>query len=531
MLNIRWLTLAALLATEIVWGINVLDVPDLSGQTGLVATLLGSAAQLFKVGVAFLATFLLILSRRFESIADDFRDQAGYNWWPWLAGHGIALATFLALSWPVLGGSPTTPEVSAQWLLATLATASVTFGLLLLAAAPAGVWVRFLSQERAGVAVAAGAGLLAWLSGFLTQEIWLPLAEMTLWSTRQLLSLFYTNVYYDDARTLVGANSFSVQIAPVCSGYEGMGLITVFVAVYLWLFRKELTFPRALWLLPAGIIVIWLANVVRVTALIAVGASISPDIAVTGFHSQAGWITFSVVALGLIAVSHRLLLSATVPHRSSPSVADPRLALALLAPLMTLLATSMFISAFSSGFAALYPLGVIATAAALWLFRGHYRTFARDVTWQAIAIGAGVFVLWMMLVPPDEAGGGMLAARLAEMPVWLAFVWLVFRVVGSVVTVPLAEELAFRGYLIRKLVAGDFENVRPGHFTWLSFILSSVLFGLLHSSWIAGALAGAGFALALYRRGQIFDAILAHMTSNALIAVGVLAFGRWSLWS
>jgi CAAX prenyl protease-like protein len=198
---------------------------------------------------------------------------------------------------------------------------------------------------------------------------------------------------------------------------------------------------------------------------------------------------------------------------------------------MTLMATSMFIGAFSSGFAALYPLGVIATATALWLLRGHYRTFGRDVTWQPIAIGVGVFVLWILLVPPDEAGGGMLAAQLAEMPFWLAFVWLFFRVVGSVVTVPVAEELAFRGYLIRKLVARDFENVSPGHFTWLSFVLSSVLFGLLHASWVAGAVAGAGFALALYRRGQIFDAILAHMTSNALVAVGVLAFGRWSLWS
>ena len=531
MLNIRWLMLAALLATEIVWGINVLDVPDLSGLSGPVVTVLGSTAQLFKVGVAFLATFLLILSRRFESIARELRDQAGYRWWPWLAGHGVALAAFLALSWPVLGGSRAASEASAPWLVATLAVAGVTFALLLLAAAPPGVWMRLLGQERAGVAVAAGAGLLAWLSGFLTQEIWLPLAEMTLWSTRQLLSLFYTNVYYDDARTLVGANSFSVQIAPVCSGYEGMGLISVFVAVYLWMFRKELTFPRALWLFPAGIIVIWLANVVRVTALIAVGASLSPEIAVTGFHSQAGWITFSVVALGLIAVSHRLLLAAPGPHSTSLPVADSRLALALLAPLMTLMATSMFIGAFSSGFAALYPLGVIATVAALWLFRGHYRAFATDVTWQAIATGVGVFVLWILLVPPNEAGGGILAARLAEMPVWLALVWLVFRVVGSVVTVPLAEELAFRGYLIRKLVARDFENVRPGHFTWFSFTLSSVLFGLLHTSWIAGALAGAGFALALYRRGQIFDAILAHMTSNALIAVGVLAFGRWSLWS
>ena len=44
-------------------------------------------------------------------------------------------------------------------------------------------------------------------------------------------------------------------------------------------------------------------------------------------------------------------------------------------------------------------------------------------------------------------------------------------------------------------------------------------------------LAGAGFAIALYWRGQVFDAIVAHVTSNALIAVAVLAFGRWSLWS
>jgi CAAX prenyl protease-like protein len=136
-----------------------------------------------------------------------------------------------------------------------------------------------------------------------------------------------------------------------------------------------------------------------------------------------------------------------------------------------------------------------------------------------------------MLVPPDDGSGQLLAERLAEAPVGLAAVWVVFRVIGSVVTVPLAEELAFRGYLIRKLVAKDFENVQAGHFTWLSFLVSSLLFGVLHDNWVAGTVAGAGFALALYQRGQIGDAIVAHMTSNALIVVAVLAFGRWSLWS
>jgi CAAX prenyl protease-like protein len=95
----------------------------------------------------------------------------------------------------------------------------------------------------------------------------------------------------------------------------------------------------------------------------------------------------------------------------------------------------------------------------------------------------------------------------------------------------LAEELAFRGYLIRKLVAKDFENVPLGQFSWFSFMLTSILFGLLHERWVAGTLAGMGYALALYRRGQLGDAVIAHMTTNALIAIFVLTQAKWSLWS
>jgi CAAX prenyl protease-like protein len=122
-------------------------------------------------------------------------------------------------------------------------------------------------------------------------------------------------------------------------------------------------------------------------------------------------------------------------------------------------------------------------------------------------------------------------AGLAELPYWAAGVWLFFRVAGSAITVPVAEELAFRGYLIRKLIARDFENVALNRFTWFSFLLSSVLFGLLHDRWLAGIVAGMLFALALYRRGQLGDAVVAHVTANALIAVYVLVYSKWGLWS
>ena len=47
------------------------------------------------------------------------------------------------------------------------------------------------------------------------------------------------------------------------------------------------------------------SNGLRLAALILIGTYWSPDIAERGFHSQAGWLAFNGVALGLVAVSVR----------------------------------------------------------------------------------------------------------------------------------------------------------------------------------------------------------------------------------
>jgi CAAX prenyl protease-like protein len=234
-----------------------------------------------------------------------------------------------------------------------------------------------------------------------------------------------------------------------------------------------------------------------------------------------------VIALGLIWVSHStgwVIKTELRPEaRSSPA------APALLVPFVAMLATSMFTAAFSDGFDALYPVVVVATAAALYHFRKSYRDLPFGFSAVSVGIGVGVYVVWIALgiLLSDGSKPG---TSLPDLPAAATVLWIVFRVIGSVVTVPMAEELAFRGYLLRKLVASDFEQVPATRFTWLSFLGSSILFGLMHQSGIAGAVAGAGFALAVYHRGRVADAVIAHMTANALIAASVLGLGWWDLW-
>jgi len=193
----------------------------------------------------------------------------------------------------------------------------------------------------------------------------------------------------------------------------------------------------------------------------------------------------------------------------------------------------MITAAFTAGFDRFYPIRFLAAAAALWYFRRYYAAMRWTWSWTAVAIGAGTFVLWLALEPaqPDTAVETTLGMGLARLGAFWGTNWLVFRVVGSVLTVPLAEELAFRGYLTRRLIAAEFQEVPLDRFTWLSFLVSSALFGALHGRWLAGILAGMLYAIALYRRGELADAVVAHATTNALIAAYVLATGSWSLWA
>jgi CAAX prenyl protease-like protein len=220
-------------------------------------------------------------------------------------------------------------------------------------------------------------------------------------------------------------------------------------------------------------------------------------------------------------------LDAVPPARERTSSADM-----YLLPMLVTLAAGMLTKPFGASLDFLYPVSVIATAAVLWLYRREIVGLGWNFDWTALGMGAVVFTIWIALARwSGPLHDSAMAVALRGLPGWKRYGWLVFRVAGAVVSVPIAEELCFRGYLLRKLVAEDFESVDPRRFTWLSFVLSSILFGLLHRNWIAGILAGMGFATVLYRRGRLTDAIVAHSACNALLAAYVLATGSWALWN
>lgn len=511
------------------------DLEHLHHDPALWAQILGHASALPQIAIAAVAALAVLAGGRISTLARALADAHSTNCRRWLAllaqvsAFALHAATTLALLGPNRGAD------GAPWIAFWAATGLATVVLWALALADSSYWRTLLRSESRSLSIACGFGLLAWLAGRLAQTLWRPLARATFILVERQLKLVYSEVVADPATRVLGTPSFNVGIAPECSGLEGVGLVAVLMPVFLWLLRDRFRFPRAFALVPLAMVLIWLANSVRIAGLIIIGNEISEPLALQGFHSQAGWLALNGVTLGLLAVSLYLpaftrpteLLTAETPV--APVDTAPGPTLAYLAPLLTLSAAIMVTGLLTAEFDWLYPLRALAGGLALWGFRHTYLRLEWAWSWAAVANGALVFVIWIALEPTSAPASSAFTSELAAAPAVSGALWLICRVLGSVIVVPLAEELAFRGYLIRRLLAVDFEDVPAARRSWPALLVSSVLFGLLHSRWLAGTIAGLLFGLAVYRRGRLSDAILAHAVANALVAAAALA-GWWSLW-
>jgi exosortase E/protease (VPEID-CTERM system) len=190
------------------------------------------------------------------------------------------------------------------WLFGWIILGSAALAALALAALPLRFWRRVpvLSRVKLLSSVAIGAG--TYLLGRWAEGLWGVLQRGTLQLVVLLLRSVRFSVDTNPAQQLVSTPSFAVQIAPACSGIEGMGLVSVFLAVYLWVYRRDLRFPQAYVLFPIGMLTIWFLNAVRIALLVVIG-DWAPEAAVKGFHSVAGWLFFNAAVCGLAAASWR----------------------------------------------------------------------------------------------------------------------------------------------------------------------------------------------------------------------------------
>ncbi len=470
----------------------------------------------------------------------------------WALVHVALLAPFLYLSARIYAGpaSPGSPAatfalLAVAWHACALAAALALFAAL----APFAVW-RSVVRQTQGLpifAVLPAAAAVAAIKA--SQLLWGPAAAITFRLVRILLQPLLPDLHSDPVTLVLGTPRFAVQIAEVCSGLEGIGLLLAFCAGWLWLFRRDYYFPRVLVVVPVGVIAIFLLNAARIAAIVLIGNAGYERVALLGFHSQAGWIVFNLTAFGIAVLAHHTPWVSRVAHRTHGSrgmtadlaagggtgagtAVNPTAA--YLMPLLAILAAGMVSHALSAGFEFLYPLRFAAALVVLWVFRKSYAGADLRFSWRGPAVGAAVFVLWLaaaaVLIPPQGAPQAAPQA-LAALPEPLRLLWIACRVLAAVGTVPLAEELAYRGYLMRRLVSPRFETVRFAAARWPALGVSALAFGLMHGVfWLPGIAAGLAFGALAVRTDKLGESVAAHGTTNALLAAYVLIFDRWQLW-
>ena len=364
-----------------------------------------------------------------------------------------------------------------------------------------------------------------------------------------LLGLFYPDVFRDSAHFMVGTKAFPVVIADQCSGIEGLALMLSLTVGWLLYTRRELRLGRALLLVPASLLLSWLMNLVRLAVLIAIGSAGYPAVALGGFHSQAGWILFSCVALGFLLTVNNVAwfrqsgpalgaVPSPAPQVSGNPLAATNAAAVYLLPWLAILAAGLLSEAASDGFEWLYPLRLAAALAVFYAYRRQYRRMDWRFGWLGPAAGVLVFAFWIAIdhwIGRDATGSGVVLTGVAEGLARLSSgqraAWILLRTIAAVLTVPLAEELAFRGYIARRIMSADVESVSLRSLSLVAVLVSSLAFGILHGRmWLAGTLAGVVFAVVAKLRGRLGEAVAAHATANLLLALWVIARGDYSLW-
>ncbi|MDB5816820.1 MAG: protease [Rhizobacter sp.] len=185
----------------------------------------------------------------------------------------------------------------------------------------------------------------------------------------------------------------------------------------------------------------------------------------------------------------------------------------------------------------IYAAGAVAVAATLSAFSGRYTElrFAHRPTLReslsAIVVGLVVFMLWITLDQPWMQLGTP-SATFVPVGASGALQWgpIAVRWMGAALVVPIMEELFWRSYLMRWVETPRFETVDPRRIGLKAVVLSTLVFMLAHTLWLAAIVAGLAYAWLYRRTGKLWVAVMAHATTNGVLGVWVVTTRNWQFW-
>ena len=149
----------------------------------------------------------------------------------------------------------------------------------------------------------------------------------------------------------------------------------------------------------------------------------------------------------------------------------------------------------------------------------------------AVVVGVAVFGLWVNLDAPwmrlGEPSAGFVPTDARGQLMWPL---IVVRWVGASLLVPVMEELFWRSFLMRWVQSPQFESVPPQSVGLKAIVLSTFVFMLAHTLWLAAIIAGLAYAWLYVRTGKLWMPIIAHAVTNGVLGVWVVVTGKWAFW-
>ncbi len=219
--------------------------------------------------------------------------------------------------------------------------------------------------------------------------------------------------------------------------------------------------------------------------------------------------------------------------------------IAYVAPLACYMIPTMFEASnlFGLSYESACTLKGVLAIGAFWVFHRHYPAYSTAGFRLAVIAGFLGMIVWVGL---DRLQASLPALqRVVQMiqgsrvgydpfanggPSALQVAFVIVRLVELTIIVPLIEEIFWRGFLSRFLIAEDFEKVEQGTYTLFSFFIGAVMFASAHTE-VISAIVWCSIINALYvKTRNVWACVMMHAVTNGLLGVYILMTKEWHLW-
>jgi len=181
-----------------------------------------------------------------------------------------------------------------------------------------------------------------------------------------------------------------------------------------------------------------------------------------------------------------------------------------------------------------YSAKTLAGAWLVWEMRPFVAEMRWAFSWEAVAVGVGIFAVWVGLDPfyPKFFSGGATGNPNDQFGQNSAFAWffITVHVLGMTLVVPPLEEVFYRSFLYRYIAKPDFSSVPLNQFLPLPFFATAAVFGFSHNEWLGGILCGAAYQWLVLRKNRLGDAMTAHAITNFLLGAWIVWKHAWHFW-